>query len=269
LRALLLFPFRPSDAIPSLEGRIAPYLAPLAPAAVLAAYLLARGAAAADALVAGAALLLCVAGAGLAGGLVAPLAARFTGATFRWTGRLGIGLLFAAWTAPLFVALVVALQWAGAGVAAPLYAALVLVCWAVAVGAAVVAPDEDSEGGRNLVGGCLGMAGALAGFWGALMLVQAHLLVVVPAPTDGPDFERADALVVRVSRNVQRGDLLLLRERNGREAVLARVGETALEPSGKVDSASFASREWDIAGRVFFRFGGRLGGSVVGGGQTP
>jgi len=268
MRALLLFPFRPADALPGLERAVAPWLAPFVPSAALGVFLLARGCAAGDALAAAGALLLGTVGAGLAGGLAAPLAATFTGAEFGWNGRLGVGLLFAAWTALLFAVLVVLLQLAGAGVAAPLYGALVLVCWAVAVGSAVVAPPEGAEGGRGLVGGCLGLAGALAGFWAALLVVQAHLLLVVPAPSDGPGFERADALIVRRSASAHESRLLLLTERGGREAVLARVGSRGLEPSENVDIRSFASKNWDIAGYVFFRFGGPWGGSVVGSGQT-
>jgi hypothetical protein len=267
LRALLLFPFRPADAIEALESRVAPFLAPLVPAAAFSAYLWARGCTGGDAAVAGLALLGCVVAAGLAGGLASPLAAMFTGASFGWSGRIGISLLFAAWTAPLFALLIVLLQLVGAGVAAPLYAALVMVCWAVAVGAAVVAPEEGAEGGRGLVGGCLGMAAALVALWGALLLVQTNMLIIIPAPADGPGFERADALIVRVSPDTGPGELLLLRERYGREAVLARVGEDGLEPSGKVDIEAFTSHTWDIAGRVFFRFGGAWGGSVVGSGH--
>jgi len=264
VRALFLFFLRPGEATRALEGGVVAWFAPLPVSAAFFGYLAIRGCPAGDAAVAGLGLLGIVVGAGVVGGFATYPASLVTGASYTVRRRIGPCLLFAAWTAVLFAVLVAILQLSGVGAPSALYATLILVIWAVAAGAGVVAGDQ-TEGGRALVGSCIGMAGALIGLWIALLAVQAQLLFVVPAPVKGPGFAPGDALLVRRQTvSAPPGTVVLMRRPGGPEALVAQVNAAGRpEALDSVNEPRLVLQQWDMVGRVFFHFGGSGGGSVV------
>jgi hypothetical protein len=98
--------------------------------------------------------------------------------------------------------------------------------------------------------------------WAALALVYAQLVFLAPAPAPVGGIESGDLMLVRRVNEPPAGRLVLLQR--GREAVLVRVKpDGGFDPVGGVKKKAWTSLEWDAAGYVFFRFGGRWGGSVV------
>ena len=268
IRALLTFWAQPAEATRTLETSRAAWLAPLVPALALFCHLLTRGCKAPDAAASALALLLLVLGLGLGGGLATYPASFLTGATYRIRERVGPCLVFATWTAILFAAVVLFCRAVGVGAEAVLYTSIVLVVWGGAAGTALVMGPQTEDAGRALVGSCIGLAGALGGLWFALMLVHAQLVFVAPATIEVAGLEPGDTMLIRRVLAPPAGSIVLLQD--GRETVLAKTGpKGVLIPLGNIAEATFRSHKWDVAGRVFFKFGGSWGGTVVLGGRSP
>lgn len=268
IRALLTFWAQPAEATRALETSRAAWFAPLVPALALFCHLSARGCEALDAAASALALLLLVLGLGLGGALATYPASFLTAATYRIRERAGPCLVFAAWTAILFAAVALFCRAVGVGAEAALYTSIVLVVWGGAAGTALVAGPQTEDAGRALVGSCIGLAGALGGLLLALMLVHAELVFVAPAPVEVAGLKPGDTMLIRRALAPPAGSIVLLQD--GRETVLARAGsEGELTPLGNIAEATFRSHKWNVAGRVFFKFGGSWGGTVVFGGRSP
>jgi hypothetical protein len=235
LRALLLFPVRPSAAAAALARRPVAALAALGPPALLLAYLPARGCGAADAAATALGLLCLVLGMGLGGALAAALAGRLAGAA---PGGVPVHLVFGAWGVLLFLLAAAGAAALGLGAAAPLAAALAVLVWGVVAGTGVV--GAGAETGRALVASCTGAAGAIAGAVVTGVAVFAHLVLAVPAPSGAPGVPAGTPLLVRPDEAPPPGTLVLLRD----PPALARAAPGAPPPLG----------------RVFFLLGGRWGG---------
>lgn len=263
LRAVLTFPWQSADASRALAGRPAAWLAPLVPAALAVAYLLARGAGGADAAWSGAAVVLVVLGLGL-GGCVGAFPARLLLARpYRAGEVLGPCLVFAAWTPPLFVLVLVLARALGAAETAALYSGFTLLVWGVVGGIGVIRGDEAEEYGRAVVASCLGLAFALAGLMAALLLVQAQLVLAVPALASTDDFAAGDRVLVRREAEVAPGSCILLLDEDSHEAIFAVAGSGGTWTPLGTGSDKAPDGRWHVAGRVFFRLGGPWGGSAV------
>jgi hypothetical protein len=232
LRAVLLFPVRPGAATRALRGAGGAGAVVLLPPCALGAYLTVRGCAPA-------------------------------GLLLRRPPRVRpylVGcLVFAAWTAILFPVLLVLLTAAGAGGLAGLGSGLALLVWGVAAGLFVLGDDETTEPGRGLVASCGALSGALLGLfvagWAATLLVWPWR-----APVAVGGARRGDLLLVVRDRSPGAADLLLAENAAG-AAVLARRGpDGRLAPTGETPAVA---GPWQARGRVFFRFGGPWGGSVL------
>jgi hypothetical protein len=263
LRAALTFPWRSGDATRALAGRASAWLAPLVPAALAASYLLARGTRTADAAWSAAAVLLAVLGLGV-GGCVGAFPARLLlGRPYRVREVLGPCLVFAAWTPPLFLAVLVLARVLGAEDTAALYSGFTLLIWGVVGGMGIVGGDEAEDYGRGVVASCLGLALALAGLMAALLLVQAHLILAVPALADTDEFAAGDRVLVRRESDASPGSCILLLEEGSHEAMFAVAGpDGAWTPLGAASDNAPRGR-WHVAGRVFFRLGGPWGGRAL------
>jgi len=259
---VLCFPLRPAAAAPALQRSPAGGLAALVLPLVLAAFLLARGARAADAAAAGAALLLLEAGLGL-GGAAGTLAARLLLQAGGLPRPAAPSLVFAAWALLLFLLTALLAAWLGAGAAAPLFAGMAVLVWGVMAGMGFVAGGAEVEQGRALVASCVGAAGAVLGVLGAGLLVQATLVVAVPAPAAAASFAAGDLLLVRRESGPAPGTLVVVVDPGTREAFLARVRHLgSYEPVGG-DAAAWGRGRWTPLGRVFFHFGGAGGAGAV------
>ena len=263
LRAALTFPWRSGDATRALAGRASAWLAPLVPAALAMAYLFSRGAQAADAAWSGVAVLVVVLGLGL-GGCVGAFPARLLLARpYRIGQTLGPCLVFAAWTPPLFVVVLLLARAVGAEDTAALYSGFTLLIWGVVGGMGIIGGDESEDYGRAVVASCLGLALSLAGLMAALLLVQAQLVLAVPALADTDQFAAGDRVLVRREAEVPPGSCILLLEEGSREAMFAVAGPAGTWTPLGVASDKTPRGRWHVAGRVFFRLGGRWGGTAV------
>jgi hypothetical protein len=262
-RAVLTFPWRSGDASRALAGRASAGLAPLVPAALAMVYLLARGAQAADAAWSGVAVLLVVLGLGL-GGCVGAFPARLLLARpYRISETLGPCLVFAAWTPPLFVAVLLLARALGAEETAALYSGFTLLIWGVVCGMGVIGGDEAEDYGRAVVATCIGLALSLAGLMAALLLVQAQLVLAVPAMTDTDEFAAGDRVLVRREAEAAPGSCILLLEEGSREAMFAVAGPGGAWTPLSANAEKAPRGRWHVAGRVFFRLGGPWGGTAL------
>ena len=259
LRAVLLFPVRPAAATRALRGSRGAGAVVALPPCALGAYLAVRGCAPADALATAGALLLVTAGLGLGGALASGAARLVLQRPFEVRPHLACCLVFAAWTATLFPALLALLAVAGAGGMAGLGAGLALLVWGVVAGCGVLGAGEATEPGRGLVASCGALSGALLGLclagWAATQLVWPWR---APIAVDGA--RRGDLLLVVRAESHVAADLLLAENAAG-VAVLARSGaDGRVVPIGRTRAVR---GPWQARGRVFFRFGGAWGGSVL------
>jgi hypothetical protein len=265
LRAVLLFPVCPAAATRALCGRPGAGAVVLLPPLALGAYLAVRGCAAADAAVTAGALLLVILGLGLGGAFAGGLARLILGRPFAVRPHLVGCLAFAAWTVVLFPALLGLLAAAGLGGLAGLAGGLALLIWGVVAGRGVLGDDRgESDPGRGLVASCAALSGALLGLWVAGWLgTQVVWPWRAPVAVDGA--RAGDLLLVVRDQSPDAADLLLADDALG-AAVLARRGlDGRIVPVGRVRDAE---GPWRPRGRVFFRFGGAWGGSVLPG-QHP
>jgi hypothetical protein len=259
LRAVLLFPICPGSATRALSGARGAAAVVLAPPCGFGAYLSVRGCAPADALASEAALLLLVVGLGLGGALASGAAGLLLGRPVRVRPYLVGCLVFAAWTAVSFPALLAVLTAAGAGGLAGLGSGLALLVWGAVAGRGVLGDDGATEPGRGLVASCAALSGALLGLvvagWAATQLVWPWR---APVAVEGA--RPGDLLLVVRDRSSGATGLLLAENARG-VAVLARRGaDGRIAPVG---ATPFGRGPWRARGRVFFRFGGAWGGSVL------
>ncbi|HEX5135956.1 MAG TPA: hypothetical protein VFY93_03210 [Planctomycetota bacterium] len=231
-RALLLFPARPAAAAAALPPAAA--LAAPGPPLFLLVYLAARGCRLPDAGLAAAGLLLVILGLGAGGWLASALARRIVAPDAPARGP-HVHLVFAAWSATLFVAMLLV---AGSALAA----GLAVLVWGVVAGTGVVA--GDTEPGRALVASCAGASGAILGVLGAGLLVHEHLVMVLPS-------DRGTMLVRRGDVG-EPGALVLARDPASTTLFLARKGAAGLAPEAKPPPGPPAG--WTVVGRVFFFF---------------
>lgn len=231
-RALLLFPARPRAAAAALTP-VAGLAAP-GPPLLLLAYLAARGCRPADAGLAAAGLLLVILGLGCGGWLASVLARRILAPDAPRRGP-HVHLVFAAWSAALFVLVLLALGSA-------LAAGLAVLVWGVVAGTGVVA--GETEPGRALVASCLGASGAILGVLAAGFLVHERLVMVLPSDHG--------TMLVRRGEVGEEGALVLARDPASATLFLARKGPEGLEPEGKPPPGPPAG--WVAVGRVFFFF---------------
>jgi hypothetical protein len=259
LRAVLLFPVRPAAATRVLRSRPGAGAVVLLPPLAFGAYLAVRGCAAADAVLTAGALLLVLAGLGLGGAVGCGAAGLILRRPFEVRPHLVGCLVFAAWTVALFPALLALLATVGVGGLAGLAGGLALLVWGVVAGRGVLGDEGEADPGRGLVASCAGLSGALLGLclagWAATLLVWPWR---APVAVDGA---RAGELLL-VVRDASPGaaDLVLAEDAAG-VTVLARRGpDGRLAPVGRVRSGA---GPWRPRGRVFFRFGGSWGGSVL------
>lgn len=257
LRAVLLFPVCPAAAARALRDRRSAGAVVLAPPAAFGTYLVARGAAPADALVAAGALLLVAVGLGLGGALGCGVAGRILGRPSRARPHVVACLVFAAWTLTLFPTALGVATALGAGGAAGLAAGLSLLVWGVVAGRGVLGDEGDP--GRGLVASCAALSGALLGLcvagWAATQAVWPWR---APVTVDGA---RAGDLLLVVRDRSPEGAELFLAENSAGAAVLARQA-----PNGRlapVGGKLVARGPWYPRGRVFFRLGGTWGGCVL------
>lgn len=273
LLAVLLFPLRPGAATRALRsGRVAA-LVPLAPAVALFAYLHRKGCALEDAAVASGALGLVVVAMGALGALAAAPAGLVLGNTertsARFLARLTPCLVAAAWAPVVFLVFLFAARWLGSGATAALVAGLAALGWGVVAGVSLVGEGPHRDGGRAIVASCIGLAGALAGAWIGLLAAREAVLVV-PSPVAAESFHPGDLLLVRRGPVPEPGGLVLLRRPGTAEAVVARLeNDGTARPLGDLRLPPEEFRNWDIAGRLFFKFGGGGGATVGKSGQTP
>jgi len=261
LRAVLLFPVRPASATRALSGARVTAAVVLAPPCALGAYLSVRGCAPADALLTAVALFLAVVGLGLGGALAGGVAGIILGRPLRVRPHLVGCLVFAAWTAVLFPALLAVLAVAGAGGLAGLGSGLALLVWGVVAGRGVLGDDGALEPGRSLVASCTALSGALLGLvvagWGATQLVWPWR---APVALEGA--RPGDLLLVVRDRSPGAADLLLAENAAGAVVLARRGADGRIAPVGGTPAGR---GPWRARGRVFFRFGGAFGGSVLSG----
>jgi len=262
LRAVLLYPIRPGDTARALAGRPLVLLLLLVPPAAAALGLLSRGVSIADAGATGLALLLVLVGLTLGGACASWPGARVAGARLPLRALLPVCAVAAFWAPLLLVALAFGLRAVGAGPAAVLVAALLVLLHGVACGFGIVRGDEVEDAGRGGVASCIGLSGALLALWIFLTGIQGSLVFVVRAPVPleasagGSTIEAGDLLLFRRCDRAPPGSLVLMRERGGREGVFARIRDAGDPvPLGTGPENSRLSPEWDIAGRAVFVFG--------------
>jgi len=268
--ALLLFPFVPTRAAQRLGGGVLGALAPLAVLAGVAVYLFAKGVAARDVLGAVLGLLRVLAGVSVGGLCAAWIGARVAAREASARELAGPVLAAAGWAPLVFVAFLLIGHAGGAGNAAALYAAIALLVWGVAAGFGILSGDADCEPGRLLVATCFGLGGVLIGLSAALAAPPAPPVQLVPSPVAEGTLRPGDLLLLGRAEPPAAGDLVLLRDPRSSEAVLAsRESNGSLTPVGSIQVDRQKLQDWNIAGRVFFRFGAAGGASVGSAEQMP
>jgi len=268
--ALLIYPFAPGIAARRLQGAWAGAVVPLVVTASAAVYLAEHGATTGDALAAAASLLRLLAGLSIGGACAAWIGARLAGREASARELAGPVLAAAGWAPCVFLAFLALAMAAGAGAATGVYAGIALLIWGVSAGIGIVAGEEECEPGRLLVASCLGLGGVLIGLWIALAAPPAPGVQAIRAPVPEAGIRAGDFLLVRAGNAPSDGALVLLRDPRSREAVLARRDRNGtLTPVGEIQVGPEKLQDWNIAGRVFFRFGTEGGGIVGPGEQSP
>jgi len=209
-------------------------------------------------------------GLALGGTVFGVLALRVAQLEATWKDLLGPACAAAAWLPFAFVTLLGIADALGAGAAAGLYAGLIVLVWGAAAGMGAIAGEEAPEPGRLLVATCIGLTGCLVGLGAMHRVPPAVPVTAVRAPFDGRNIRQGNILLVRSDPDARGPCVVLLREAGTAEAAFA-----FLDPNGNrtvlgdVTLQPKMLQDWNIAGRVFFRFGSPGGWSVVGTEQTP
>jgi len=239
-------------------------------AAVIALCLMVAGVHSGDAWVTAATFLRYVLGLAIGGTSLGMLSLRIVGRDATWKDLLGPSCAAAAWAPFVFVTFLGIAQLAGAGAASGLYAGLLVLLWGAAAGMGIVGGNDAVEPGRLLVATCLGLSGCLFGFWGSHQLSPEVSVTAVRAPFRTSDIRPGNVLLVRSDTTPVASSVVLLRETGTREAVFVTIDRNGYRtPLGKLSIERKMLQDWNIAGRVFFRFGSPGGWSVVGTEQTP
>ena len=262
LRAVLLYPVRPGDTARALAARPQVLLVLLLPPLAAGLGLLILGVGLEDAAATGLALVLVLLGLTLGGACASWPGARIAGARLSVRALLPVCAVAAFWTPLLLVGLALALRAAGAGPAAVLVAALLVLLHGVACGFGIVRGDEVEDAGRGGVASCVGLAGALLALWLVLIGVQGTLVFVVRAPVtlessaiESP-VDAGDLLLFRRTERAPSGSFVLMRERGGSEGVFALTSRAEAPVAlGTGLEIKQLSSDWDIAGRAIFVFG--------------
>ena len=112
----------------------------------------------------------------------------------------------------------------------------------------------------------LGIGGVIIGLWCSYALPPQPWVFAIRQPVTAAPIQAGDFLLVRAG-DTDDFALVLLREPDSAEAVLVRrAGNGSLTPVGEIQMDPQMLQDWNMAGRVFFRFG-ELGGESVGPGE--
>ena len=268
--ALLVFPVQPGPALRRARGSRLPAVAPVVLGLAIFAFFSIAQVAAGDAWACALTYARYAYATAAGGTVISVLALRVAGCEGNAWNLFGSACLAAAWTPFAFVGIVVSAQFFGAGPEAGVYAGLAVLVWGAAAGMAILAGDGAPEPGRLLVGTCLLLSGCLAGFWAAHRVPPAAAVNSVPSPIEAHNIKPGNMLLVRTESRPRAPCIVLLREPGTPEAVFAHLDHNGARTIlGDVRRPPEMFQDWNIAGRVFFRFGGSGGWSVLGTEQTP
>lgn len=268
--ALLFFPFAPALAARWLQRSLVACTLPAVVGILIGTGFLVAGTSAGDAWATAGTYVRFTYAVAVGGTLCGLAALRLVGRDAGWKDLMGPGCAAAAWAPFAFVAFLVMAQALGAGAASGLYSGLLLLIWGAATGMAILSGEERSEPGRLLVGTCLALSGCLVGFWTAHRIPPPVPVQAVRSPFEADRIYPGQILLVRTGASVEGPALVLLRETGTNEAAFARLDRNGNRTLvGDISVTPKMLQDWNIAGRVFFRFGSPGAGSVVGTEQTP